>query len=70
MQAVPWTMTMPGSCWSVCAWQHSVQTQSRDVVVEDLYAKYPDVDALAEADVEDIERIVSPAAWDTARPGT
>lgn len=31
-----------------------------NVVVEDLYAKYPDVDALAEADVEDIERIVRP----------
>ncbi len=31
-----------------------------NVVVEDLYAKYPDVDALAEAPVEDIERIVRP----------
>lgn len=31
-----------------------------NVVVEDLYAKYPDVDALAEADVEDIEQIVRP----------
>ena len=31
-----------------------------NVVVEDLYAKYPSVDALAEADVDDIERIVRP----------
>lgn len=31
-----------------------------NVVVEDLYAEYPDVDALADADVEDIERIVKP----------
>ncbi|MGC4018475.1 MAG: endonuclease III [Muricomes sp.] len=31
-----------------------------NVVVEDLYAEYPDVDALAEADVADIERIVRP----------
>ena len=31
-----------------------------NVVVEDLYARYPDVDALAEADVEDIEAIVRP----------
>lgn len=31
-----------------------------NVVVEDLYAKYPDINALAEADVEDIERIVRP----------
>lgn len=31
-----------------------------NVVVEDLYAKYPDVNALAEAEVEDIERIVKP----------
>lgn len=31
-----------------------------NVVVEDLYARYPDVNALAEADVEDIERIVRP----------
>ena len=30
------------------------------VVVEKLYAEYPSVDALAEADVDDIERIVRP----------
>lgn len=31
-----------------------------NVVVQELYAKYPDVDALAAAEVEDIERIVKP----------
>ena len=31
-----------------------------NVVVEDLYAKFPDVNALAEADVDDIEKIVRP----------
>lgn len=31
-----------------------------NVIVEDLYAKYPDVKALAEAGVEDIEAIVRP----------
>ena len=31
-----------------------------NVVVQDLYAKYPDVDALATAPVEDIESIVKP----------
>lgn len=31
-----------------------------NVVVEDLYAKYPDVNALAEAPVEEIEAIVKP----------
>lgn len=31
-----------------------------NVVVQDLYEKYPDVSALAGADVEDIERIVRP----------
>ena len=31
-----------------------------NVVVGDLYAKYPDISALADADVEDIERIVRP----------
>ncbi len=31
-----------------------------NIVVQDLYAKYPDVDALAAADVEDIARIVRP----------
>lgn len=31
-----------------------------NVVVQDLYAKYPDVNALAEADVKEIERIVRP----------
>ena len=31
-----------------------------NVVVEELYAKYPDVNALAEAQPEEIEAIVSP----------
>ena len=31
-----------------------------NVVVEDLYKKYPDVDSLAGADVEEIEKIVKP----------
>ena len=31
-----------------------------NVVVQDLYARYPTVDALAEADVEEIEAIVRP----------
>ena len=31
-----------------------------NVVVEDLYARYPDVDSLAQADVADIEAIVKP----------
>ena len=31
-----------------------------NIVVQDLYAKYPDVDALAAADPEDIEQIVKP----------
>lgn len=31
-----------------------------NVVVEELYKKFPDVDALAEADVEEIEQIVRP----------
>ena len=31
-----------------------------NVVVQDLYAKYPDVDALAEATPEEIEAIVRP----------
>lgn len=31
-----------------------------NVVVEDLYAKYPDVNALAEAPVEEVEKIVRP----------
>ena len=31
-----------------------------NVVVEDLYKRYPDVDALAEAPVEEIEKIVKP----------
>ena len=31
-----------------------------NVVVEDLYQKYPDIDALADAPVEEIERLVHP----------
>lgn len=31
-----------------------------NVVVEDFYAKYPDIESLAEADVDDIEAIVHP----------
>ena len=33
---------------------------SVNVVVQDLYREFPDVDALADADVEEIERIVKP----------
>lgn len=40
-----------------------------NVVVEDLYAKYPDVDALAEAKPEEIEEIVRPCGLGKARPG-
>ena len=32
-----------------------------NIVVKDLYAKYPDVNALAEADVSDIEKMLVPA---------
>ena len=31
-----------------------------NVIVQDLYAKYPTIDAIADADVEEIERIVRP----------
>ena len=31
-----------------------------NVVVQELYARFPDVDSLAEADVEEIEKIVRP----------
>lgn len=41
-----------------------------NVVVQDLYREFPDVDALADADVEEIERIVNRAGWDTARRAT
>ena len=34
--------------------------QRVNVVVQDLYREFPDVDALADADVEEIERIVKP----------
>ena len=40
-----------------------------NIVVQDLYKKYPSVEALAAADVNDIEAIVKPAGWGTARPG-
>ena len=38
-----------------------------NVVVEGLYEKYPDIDALAAADVEDIEAIVRPCGLGKAR---
>ena len=31
-----------------------------NIVVQDLYEKYPDIDALAEAEEEEIEKIVKP----------
>ncbi len=40
-----------------------------NVVVEDLYRKFPDVNALAEAPVEEIEKIVHPCGLGTARRG-
>ena len=41
-----------------------------NVVVQDLYKKFPDVKALAEADVERSRRSSAPAALEEARPGT
>ena len=38
-----------------------------NVVVEDLYAKYPDVNALAEAPVEEVEKIVRPCGLGSKR---
>lgn len=40
-----------------------------NVVVEKLYEKFPDVNALADAPVEEIEKLSGPAGWVTARPG-
>ena len=40
-----------------------------NIVVEDLFARYPSVAALAAAEPEDIEAIVSPADWGTPRHG-
>ena len=40
-----------------------------NVVVQDLYAVYPDVKSLAKADVADIERIVKPCGLGAAKPG-
>ena len=52
----------PDAPWIMVSVRLAAQcTDARvNVVVEDLYAKYPSVDALAEADVDDIERIVRP----------
>lgn len=41
-----------------------------NVVVEDLYAKYPDIDALANATPEEIEEIVRPCGLGKARHAT
>ena len=40
-----------------------------NVVVQNLFAKYPNVEALAAAEPEEIEAIVSPAGWGAARHG-
>lgn len=41
-----------------------------NVVVQDLYKKFPDVKALAEADVDEIEEIVRPLRpWKKQGPG-
>lgn len=52
-------MTRRGSCSSVSAWPQCTDARV-NVVVEDLYAKYPDIDALANATPEEIEEIVRP----------
>ena len=53
-------MTTPGSFWSACVWQPSAPMPRVNIVVEDLFAKYPNVAALAAAEPEDIEAIVKP----------
>ena len=40
-----------------------------NVVVQELYKKFPDVQALAQADVDEIEEIVRPADLEEARRG-
>lgn len=40
-----------------------------NIVVEKLYERFPDVAALAEAPVEEIERSCTPAGWATAKRG-
>ena len=42
------------------AWPHSAPMRGSMLWVEDLYAKYPDIDALANATPEEIEEIVRP----------
>ena len=58
------TLDITDQAWkllgSVSGWRRSAPTRSVNVVVEDLYAKYPNVDALAEAQPEEIEAIVKP----------
>ena len=41
-----------------------------NVVVEELYAKYPTMEALAAAEAEEIEAIVRPCGLGKARRGT
>ena len=52
-------MMRHGNCWSVSGLRQCTDARV-NVVVQDLYAKYPDVDALAEATPEEIEAIVRP----------
>ena len=59
MRDARWIMTMHGSCWSVYVAAQCTDARV-NVVVEGLYAKYPDVNALAEATPEEIEEIVRP----------
>ena len=40
-----------------------------NVVVQDLYARYPDVAALAEEPRRKLKKLYAPAVWEKARPG-
>lgn len=60
MRDVLLIMRKHGSFWSACVWLRSGTDARVNTVVPKLYEKFPDIDALAEASVEEIEEIVKP----------
>ena len=60
MQSVRWTMTRHGNCLIGVRLAAQCTDERVNIVVEKLYEKFPDVDALADADVAEIEEIVRP----------
>lgn len=70
MPTAPWITTRRGKLLVSVRLAAQCTDARVNVVVQDLYKKFPDVKALAEADVDEIEEIVRPCGLGRSKART